>query len=170
MRRSPIQRPRGGDGDALSRLPLRTGGSNSAKTTAIHQESGTSNGGVLANVGMLHDRGVVIALETDTGNPYVFPGYSVHRELVLLVRAGLTPVEALEAATLARLQPFFGTYTVTANYAGQEWGQIWVGSLSFRRRGATWIRGPGKAGVIIWIHPLCSGPCVLRGISISTSK
>lgn len=54
---------------------------------------------VLANVGMLHDRGVLVALGTDTGNPYVFPGYSVHRELELLVRAGLTPMEALEAAT-----------------------------------------------------------------------
>lgn len=56
-------------------------------------------GNLLANIGMLHDRGVFIALGTDTGNPYVFPGYSVHRELELLVRAGLTPMEALEAAT-----------------------------------------------------------------------
>jgi imidazolonepropionase-like amidohydrolase len=54
---------------------------------------------MLVNVGMLHRRGVEIALGTDTGNPYVFPGYSVHRELELLVRAGLTPMEALEAAT-----------------------------------------------------------------------
>lgn len=56
-------------------------------------------GHVLANVRMLHDRGVLVALGTDTGNPYVFPGYSVHHELELLVRAGLTPIEALEAAT-----------------------------------------------------------------------
>lgn len=54
---------------------------------------------VLANVGMLHRHGVRLVLGTDTGNPYVFPGYSVHRELELLVRAGLTPAEALEAAT-----------------------------------------------------------------------
>ena len=46
-----------------------------------------------------HDRGVPVVLGTDTGNPYVFPGYSVHRELELLVRAGLTPMEALAAAT-----------------------------------------------------------------------
>jgi imidazolonepropionase-like amidohydrolase len=55
--------------------------------------------GLLANVGMLHDRGVRIVVGTDTGNPYVFPGFSVHQELELLVRAGLTPMEALEAAT-----------------------------------------------------------------------
>jgi len=54
---------------------------------------------VLANVGMLHDRGVLVVLGTDTGNPYVFPGFSVHQELELLVRAGLSPMEALEAAT-----------------------------------------------------------------------
>ena len=54
---------------------------------------------LLANVGMLHSRGVRMAVGTDTGNPYVFPGYSVHKEMELLVRAGLMPMEALEAAT-----------------------------------------------------------------------
>jgi imidazolonepropionase-like amidohydrolase len=62
---------------------------------------------VLANIDMLHERGVLIALGTDTGNPYVFPGYSVHRELELLVRAGLTPSEALEAGT-RRAAEFLG--------------------------------------------------------------
>lgn len=54
---------------------------------------------LLANVGMLHARGVPMVMGTDTGNPFVFPGYSVHRELELMVRAGLTPIEALESAT-----------------------------------------------------------------------
>lgn len=54
---------------------------------------------LLRNLGMLNERGVPIVLGTDTGNPYVFPGFSVHLELELLVRAGLTPMEALEAAT-----------------------------------------------------------------------
>ena len=31
--------------------------------------------------------------------PFVFPGYSVHEELELLVEAGLTPMEALVSAT-----------------------------------------------------------------------
>jgi imidazolonepropionase-like amidohydrolase len=34
------------------------------------------------------------------GNPYCFPGFSLHDELELLVRAGLTPMAALQAATL----------------------------------------------------------------------
>lgn len=55
---------------------------------------------VLANVSMLHRMGVPIVLGTDTGNPFVFPGYSVHRELELLVAAGLTPALALEAGTI----------------------------------------------------------------------
>ena len=37
---------------------------------------------------------------TDTPNPYVFPGFSLHDELALLVQAGLTPMAALQAATL----------------------------------------------------------------------
>lgn len=54
---------------------------------------------VLASIAAAHDAGVPIALGTDTNNPFVFPGYSVHVELELLVEAGLTPMEALVTAT-----------------------------------------------------------------------
>ncbi len=43
--------------------------------------------------------GVPIALGTDVDNPSVFPGYSAHEELELMVAAGLTPAQALAAAT-----------------------------------------------------------------------
>jgi imidazolonepropionase-like amidohydrolase len=43
--------------------------------------------------------GVPLALGTDVNNPFVFPGYSAHEELALMVRAGLTPAQALRAAT-----------------------------------------------------------------------
>lgn len=36
----------------------------------------------------------------DTFNAYCFPGFSVHDELELFVRAGFTPLEALQTATL----------------------------------------------------------------------
>jgi imidazolonepropionase-like amidohydrolase len=36
----------------------------------------------------------------DFANPVMIPGVSLHEELVLLVRAGLTPAEALRSATL----------------------------------------------------------------------
>ena len=44
--------------------------------------------------------GVPIMAGTDTGAPYTFPGYDLHRELQLLVKAGLTPLQALRAATI----------------------------------------------------------------------
>jgi imidazolonepropionase-like amidohydrolase len=37
---------------------------------------------------------------TDVSNPYCMPGFSLHDELVLLVIGRLTPLEALQAATL----------------------------------------------------------------------
>jgi amidohydrolase family protein len=43
--------------------------------------------------------GVQVMLGTDSGDSYVFPGFAVHDELQELVTAGLTPAEALKAAT-----------------------------------------------------------------------
>lgn len=47
----------------------------------------------------LHEAGARILVGTDTPNPYIVPGESVHDELFNLVSAGLTPIEALAAAT-----------------------------------------------------------------------
>ena len=44
--------------------------------------------------------GVEFIAGTDVLNPYCFPGFSLHDELALLVEAGLTPLEALQAATI----------------------------------------------------------------------
>ena len=44
--------------------------------------------------------GVAIMAGTDTGDPYTYPGFTLHEELGLLVEAGLTPMQALQAATL----------------------------------------------------------------------
>ncbi|MGN0064923.1 MAG: amidohydrolase family protein [Nocardioides sp.] len=59
---------------------------------------------VLATVKALHDAGVDLLVGTDVSVPLPFMGglahgASVHHELQYLVRAGLTPVEALRAAT-----------------------------------------------------------------------
>jgi hypothetical protein len=54
---------------------------------------------VLDYTAAFHDAGARVVLGTDANNAYVLPGFSVHRELELLVRAGLTPGEALIAGT-----------------------------------------------------------------------
>jgi imidazolonepropionase-like amidohydrolase len=53
----------------------------------------------LKAVAKLAAAGVPMLTGTDAGNPAVFQGYSVHRELRLLVVAGLTPWQALAAST-----------------------------------------------------------------------
>lgn len=50
-------------------------------------------------VAAMRRAGVEFLAGTDTLNPYCFPGFSLHDELALLVQAGLTPMEALQAAT-----------------------------------------------------------------------
>jgi len=47
----------------------------------------------------LVDAGAPILAGTDTPNPFVVPGFSLHEELGRLVAAGLTPYQALQAAT-----------------------------------------------------------------------
>jgi hypothetical protein len=51
-------------------------------------------------VGVMQRAGVSLLAGTDTGNPYCFPGFSLHDELALMVIGGLTPSESLRTATL----------------------------------------------------------------------
>ncbi|MEW5919282.1 MAG: amidohydrolase family protein, partial [Gemmatimonadota bacterium] len=70
----------------------------------------------------LHDAKVPLLAGTDAPQGYdLVPGTSLHRELQLLVRAGLTPLEALQAATL-NPAAYFGK---TA-----EWGTVAAGKTA----------------------------------------
>ena len=60
----------------------------------------------LASVRALHEGGVEILAGSDAPNPGTAHGASLHHELELLVRAGLTPTEALRAATEAPARRF----------------------------------------------------------------
>ncbi|HYJ42103.1 MAG TPA: amidohydrolase family protein [Steroidobacteraceae bacterium] len=51
------------------------------------------------SVRRMHDAGVIVLAGTDAPAPGTAHGVSMHREMALLVQAGLTPVEALAAAT-----------------------------------------------------------------------
>ncbi len=50
-------------------------------------------------VGMMHRDGVNLLAGTDIASRSLYPGFSLHEELALLVEAGLPPMSALQAAT-----------------------------------------------------------------------
>jgi imidazolonepropionase-like amidohydrolase len=76
----------------------------------------------LALIKKLHDAKIPLLAGTDAPAGYdLVPGTSLHRELQLLVRAGLTPLEALQTATLN-----------PAIYFGKsaEWGTVAPGKVA----------------------------------------
>jgi imidazolonepropionase-like amidohydrolase len=48
----------------------------------------------------MNDKGVKFIAGTDFPNPYVFPGFSLHDELALMVKGGMSALDALKSATL----------------------------------------------------------------------
>ena len=50
-------------------------------------------------VNLMRRAGVLIMAGSDSPDPYVFPGFSLHDELELLVKSGLSATQALQAAT-----------------------------------------------------------------------
>ena len=46
------------------------------------------------------ENGTKFLAGTDTGNPNIYPGFTLHDELELFVEAGFTELEALQTATL----------------------------------------------------------------------
>jgi hypothetical protein len=54
---------------------------------------------MLEIVGKMNTAGVPIMAGTDAAAPNVFPGSALHEDLAYLVQAGLTPLQALQAAT-----------------------------------------------------------------------
>jgi imidazolonepropionase-like amidohydrolase len=68
---------------------IGTPAAGAARSTAIFNR-------FLAIVGMLHRAGVPIVAGTDQA----VPGHSLHREIELYVKAGFTPMEALQSATI----------------------------------------------------------------------
>ncbi|MEU6343392.1 amidohydrolase family protein [Streptomyces sp. NPDC046977] len=71
-----------------------------------HGRGGPAFSRAVENVGRLVGAGVTILAGTDAPNPGTVFGASLHRELELLVRCGLTPAQALHAATSAPARVF----------------------------------------------------------------
>lgn len=54
----------------------------------------------MAIVKAMHAAGIPFAAGTDAGDEFTTPGLGLHHELELLVEAGLTPLQALQSATI----------------------------------------------------------------------
>lgn len=69
----------------------------------------------------LFDAGVPLLVGTDTPNPLLVPGFSLHLELETLVDAGIPPIDVLRAATRN-----------AARFVGEEgqWGVVRPGALA----------------------------------------
>lgn len=107
--RSPFDRP---DWDTLlDKLPVdvaeQWGAATRTGRTAPQMPDTTYAAWSVFLVGLMHEAGVPIGAGTDTPIGFAAPGYSLHSELEMLVLAGLSPREALYAATV-RPAEFFG--------------------------------------------------------------
>jgi hypothetical protein len=70
-------------------------------------------------IGQMAKAGVPILAGTDSPTDYVYPGFSLQDELQLLVSAGMTPLQALQASTL-RAAEYLG---LTASFGTVEAGK-----------------------------------------------
>lgn len=97
--------------DALSRLPpeaaepWREFTAERAANIPANTDTTFADWGLFLT-GRAHAAGVPIGAGTDTPIAFAVPGYSLHSELEFLVRAGLSPLEALQAATVRPAEYF----------------------------------------------------------------
>jgi imidazolonepropionase-like amidohydrolase len=70
---------------------------NTGVPSAISQKLHVGFDGALAFINALHRAGVPIVVGTDQ----TVPGYSVYREMELYVQGGMSPMDAIQAATIA---------------------------------------------------------------------
>jgi len=91
---------------AFSTLPINTQNDWTKQIQAQQQQNESTQPNTefsewsLFLVGLMKEQGVPIGAGTDTPIGFAIPGYSLHAELEMLVRAGLTPMEALSSATV----------------------------------------------------------------------
>jgi imidazolonepropionase-like amidohydrolase len=95
----------------LSRLPAEAGDAWRESTAGRTADDGADTDTTYADWGLFlteraHAAGVPIGAGTDTPIALAIPGYSLHSELEFLVRAGLSPLEAIESATVRPAEYF----------------------------------------------------------------
>jgi len=71
----------------------------------------------------VHDKGIKIMAGTDTPIYFLTPGRSLHEELAVLVEAGLSPLEAIKAATKNPAE-YFNLENELGSIAKNNWADL----------------------------------------------
>jgi imidazolonepropionase-like amidohydrolase len=101
-------------------------------------------------VGAFADEGGRLAAGTDTAQPFVVPGASLHRELQLYVQAGLTPAAALRSATADAAELLGIAHRTGTLDAGKDADLLLVeGDPLADIRDTARIRAVVRAGVVV---------------------
>lgn len=84
---------------------------------------GQARAAAMKVVGEMHAAGVPLLAGTDAGSNNAVPGESLHQELELLVESGLTPMEALQAAT-SKAAEFLGLAKSLGTVQKGKWADM----------------------------------------------
>jgi hypothetical protein len=126
--------------------------------------------GAFAALPMLANAGVAILAGTDAGNPGVSYGVSLHEELELLVRSGLSPQQALRSATSVpariwrmpnrgRIAPGLRADLVLVD------GDPAVDISTARNINRIWLAGSSSTGSRCYLRPKLSNQNSYRGVN-----
>jgi imidazolonepropionase-like amidohydrolase len=80
----------------------------------------TAMPGMQQQTASLQKAGVPLLAGTDLGVPNIYPGSSLHEELELLVRSGLSPLQALQTATINPARFFKKEYEIGSIQKGMR--------------------------------------------------
>lgn len=103
---------------------------------------------VLKLTKMLYERGVLVTAGTDANNPWTVPGESFHRELELLVDAGIPPLDVIRIATRNGAEALDMLSEIGTIEAGKRADLVLVSGDPSRSisatRGVRWVMRSGR--------------------------
>lgn len=115
---------------AATAAKLRRGGDYRAEKRGRYADAAWTTGFLAA-------QRVPLLAGSDAGNPHCYAGFSLHDELELLVEAGLAPVDALRAATLAPAEFLAARDSMGAIEVGAQADLVLLRANPLNRIGAT---------------------------------